>query len=61
MKSVRKQKTVFLDRDGTMIEEVNFLSRIEDLKLFHFTKQAVELLSCPASPRCSSSWHWQAT
>jgi len=44
MKRVRKQKTVFLDRDGTMIEEVNFLSRVEDLKLFSFTKQAVELL-----------------
>src|SRR5436190_3705688 len=44
MKRVRNEKTVVVGRDGTMIEEVNFLSRIEDLKLFHFTKQAVELL-----------------
>jgi D-glycero-D-manno-heptose 1,7-bisphosphate phosphatase len=39
-----KQKTIFLDRDGTMIEEVNFLSRVEDLRLFSFTKEAVKLL-----------------
>lgn len=38
------KKTVFLDRDGTLIEEVNFLSRVEDLKLFPFTVEAVELL-----------------
>lgn len=39
-----EKKTVFLDRDGTLIEEVNFLSRVEDLKLFPFTAEAVELL-----------------
>ncbi len=41
---MEKKKTVFLDRDGTLIEEVNFLSRVEDLKLFSFTAEAVELL-----------------
>ena len=38
------QKAIFLDRDGTLIEEVDFLSRVEDLRLFPFTKQALELL-----------------
>lgn len=34
----------FIDRDGTLIEEVNFLSRIEELRLFPFTFEAVGLL-----------------
>ncbi len=38
------KKAVFLDRDGTLVEEVNFLSRVEDLRLFPFTVKAVELL-----------------
>jgi len=39
-----KQKTAFIDRDGTLIEEVNFLSRVEDLRLFDFTQRSVDLL-----------------
>lgn len=39
-----KQPAVFVDRDGTLIEEVNFLSRVEDLRLFPFTADAVKLL-----------------
>jgi D-glycero-D-manno-heptose 1,7-bisphosphate phosphatase len=39
-----KLPAVFIDRDGTLIEEVNFLSRIEDLKLFDFSAKAVNLL-----------------
>ncbi|KXK07071.1 MAG: D-alpha,beta-D-heptose 1,7-bisphosphate phosphatase [Acidobacteria bacterium OLB17] len=35
---------VFLDRDGTLIEEVNFLSRVEDLKVFPFTRAALQKL-----------------
>ncbi len=35
---------VFVDRDGTLIEEVNYLSRVEDLRLFPFTRTAVERL-----------------
>ena len=38
------QKAVFLDRDGTLIEEVDFLSRVEDLRVFPYTKRALELL-----------------
>lgn len=39
-----KTKTVFIDRDGTLIEEVNFLSRVEDLRFFPFTNESVSLL-----------------
>lgn len=39
-----KTPAVFLDRDGTLIEEVNYLSRVEDLRLFPFTGEAVKLL-----------------
>lgn len=39
-----KQPAVFIDRDGTLIEEVNYLSRVEDLKLFPFTTEAINLL-----------------
>ncbi len=38
------KKAAFIDRDGTLIEEVNFLARVEDLRLFPFTIEAVELL-----------------
>ncbi len=43
-KNMKKQPAVFLDRDGTLIEEVNYLSRVEDLRLFPFTANAVQLL-----------------
>jgi len=39
-----KRPAIFLDRDGTLIEEVNFLSRVEDLRLFPLTADAVKLL-----------------
>ncbi len=39
-----KSKAVFIDRDGTLIEEVNFLHRVEDLQYFPFTDEAVRLL-----------------
>ena len=44
MTQSRKQKTIFIDRDGTLIEEVNFLSRLEDLRFFDYTNEAVRLL-----------------
>ena len=43
-KTQAKNKAVFLDRDGTLIEEVNYLSRIEDLEFFPYTEKVVELL-----------------
>jgi len=39
-----KRPAAFIDRDGTLIEEVNFLSRIEELRLFDFTAEAVRRL-----------------
>ena len=39
-----KSPAVFIDRDGTLIEEVNFLSRLEDLRFFDYTKEAIRLL-----------------
>lgn len=40
----KKQKAVFLDRDGTLIEEVNYLHRVEDLRFFDFTNESVKTL-----------------
>jgi len=39
-----KRPAIFLDRDGTLIEEVNYLSRVEDLRLFPFSAAAVRSL-----------------
>lgn len=39
-----KNRAVFLDRDGTLVEEVNYLSKIEDLHFFCYTEKSVELL-----------------
>ncbi|MEJ7624179.1 MAG: HAD family hydrolase [Pyrinomonadaceae bacterium] len=36
-----RSPAVFLDRDGTLVEEVNFLSRVEDLRVFPYSVQAV--------------------
>lgn len=41
---MKKQKAVFVDRDGTLIEEVDFLSRVEDLRFFPFTGEAIRIL-----------------
>lgn len=40
----QKTRAVFIDRDGTLIEEVNFLHRVEDLRYFPFTDHAIRLL-----------------
>jgi D-glycero-D-manno-heptose 1,7-bisphosphate phosphatase len=42
---VTGQRAVFLDRDGTMIEDVGYLDRLERLKLFPYTIDAVRLLN----------------
>lgn len=36
-----KQPAAFIDRDGTLIEEVNFLSKVADLQVFPFTAEAI--------------------
>jgi D-glycero-D-manno-heptose 1,7-bisphosphate phosphatase len=38
------QKAVFIDRDGTLIEEVNYLSRVEDMRSFPFAGEALRML-----------------
>jgi D-glycero-D-manno-heptose 1,7-bisphosphate phosphatase len=38
---MKMKPAIFLDRDGTLIEEVNYLSRVEDLRLFASTAKAV--------------------
>ena len=35
---------VFLDRDGTIIEERNYLDRLDQLTLFPWTADALRLL-----------------
>jgi len=39
-----KKKAIFMDRDGTLIEEVNFLERVEDLRLFSYTVDSLRIL-----------------
>lgn len=34
----------FIDRDGTLIEEVNYLSHVADLRIFPYTAEAVDRL-----------------
>lgn len=38
------KKAVFVDRDGTLIEEANYLSQTADLHIFPFTAEAIKLL-----------------
>ena len=38
-------RAIFLDRDGTMIEDVGYLDRLERLRLFPYTIDAVRLLN----------------
>ena len=40
----KKRPAAFIDRDGTLIEEVNFLNRVEDLRLFDHTAEAIARL-----------------
>ncbi len=39
-----KTPAVFIDRDGTLIEEVDFLHKVEELRFFPFTDEAISLL-----------------
>lgn len=39
-----KRPAAFIDRDGTLIEEVNFLSDVGDLQVFPYTADALKLL-----------------
>lgn len=41
----KRRPAVFLDRDGTMIKEAGYLSRLEDVQWFPGTKDAIRLLN----------------
>ena len=41
MQSASKRPAVFVDRDGTLVEEVNFLHRVEELRIFPFAEEAL--------------------
>jgi D-glycero-D-manno-heptose 1,7-bisphosphate phosphatase len=40
----KKHKTIFLDRDGTLNVDVDYLSRVDDLEVFPFAGEALEIL-----------------
>jgi D-glycero-D-manno-heptose 1,7-bisphosphate phosphatase len=42
---VSQHRAVFLDRDGTMIEDVGYLDRLQRLTLFPYTIDAIRLLN----------------
>jgi histidinol-phosphate phosphatase family protein len=41
----RKQKAIFLDRDGVLNEEISFISKPDDLKLYPFTLEAIQKIN----------------
>lgn len=40
----KKNRAVFLDRDGTINEEVGYLSRLEELKIYENAAEAIRLM-----------------
>jgi D-glycero-D-manno-heptose 1,7-bisphosphate phosphatase len=44
MTNLTAKRAAFIDRDGTLVEEVNFLSKPEDLRIYAFTKDALTRL-----------------
>ncbi len=40
-----KRPAIFMDRDGTVIEDVNLLHRIDDIKLFDFSASAIKKIN----------------
>jgi D-glycero-D-manno-heptose 1,7-bisphosphate phosphatase len=40
----KSRPAIFIDRDGTLVEEVNFLSDVADMRLFDFSGEALQLL-----------------
>ena len=42
---MEKDRAVFMDRDGTINEEVGYLSRLEQLKLFSATFEAIRMIN----------------
>ena len=40
---IKTRPAIFIDRDGTLVEEVDFLSRPEDMRVYRFSAQALRL------------------
>lgn len=40
-----KQKAIFLDRDGVINEEISFISKLEDMKLYPFSAGAIKTIN----------------
>lgn len=45
MGTKRKRGAIFLDRDGTINEEVGYLRRLDELRIFSFTAEAIRLIN----------------
>ena len=43
MDEVSTKPAIFIDRDGTLVEEVDFLSRPEDMRVFGFSGEALQI------------------
>jgi histidinol-phosphate phosphatase family protein len=41
----QKQKAIFLDRDGVINEEISFISKPQDMRLYPFTAEALKLIN----------------
>src|SRR5579859_4395302 len=44
IKRLRKRPAVFLDRDGTLIRDMNYLNRLSQIRLFRGAAEAVQKL-----------------
>ncbi|MBK9766113.1 MAG: HAD-IIIA family hydrolase [Chloracidobacterium sp.] len=42
--SKQSRPAIFVDRDGTLIQEVDHLSHVDDLCLYSYTREAVMML-----------------
>ena len=42
--SKQSRPAIFVDRDGTLIQEVDHLSHVDDLRLYSYTHEAVMML-----------------
>ena len=56
MENKALRKTVFLDRDGTINEEVSYLHKVEDFRFLPHVLEGLSILSKPVF-----NWWWLRT
>lgn len=39
-----KNKAIFLDRDGVIIEDIHYIKSIKEVKIYNFSRKAIEIL-----------------